>query len=122
MKPMDPSQLSDAPGVELPAIARRVAAKRPELWAAFQKLGEQTSVAGPLSDRERRLVHLALAIGADSRGAAHSHARRGLSEGLSAEDLEHVALLTITTLGWPRAIRALMWVWDVTDADSAPPA
>lgn len=122
MKPIDPTQLSDAPGVELPAIARRVAAKRPELWAAFQKLGEQTSLAGPLSDRERRLVHLALAIGADSRGAAHSHARRGLSEGLCAEDLEHVALLTITTLGWPRAIRALMWVWDVTEGDGAPPA
>ena len=81
-----------------------------------------TSLAGPLNDRERRLVHLALAIGADSRGAAHSHARRGLSEGLSAEDLEHVALLTITTLGWPRAIRALMWVWDVTDEDSSPSA
>jgi alkylhydroperoxidase/carboxymuconolactone decarboxylase family protein YurZ len=122
MNPVDPTQLSDAPGVELPAIARRVAAKRPELWAAFQKLGEQTSLAGPLSERERRLVHLALAIGADSRGAAHSHARRGLSEGLSSEDLEHVALLTITTLGWPRAIRALMWVWDVADEDSAPPA
>jgi alkylhydroperoxidase/carboxymuconolactone decarboxylase family protein YurZ len=121
MKPTDPRQLSDAPGVELPAVAKRVAAKRPALWAAFQKLGEQTSLAGPLSDRERRLVHLALAIGADSGGAAHSHARRGLSEGLSAEDLEHVALLTITTLSWPRAIRALMWVWDVTDGDIAPP-
>ena len=57
-----------------------------------------------------------------ARGAAHSHARRGLSEGLSSEDLEHVALLTITTLGWPRAIRALMWVWDVADEDTAPPA
>ena len=122
MKPTDPTQLSDAPDVELPEVARRVAAKRPELWAAFQKLGEQTSLSGPLSVRERRLVHLALAIGADSRGAAHSHARRGLSEGLSSEDLEHVALLSITTLGWPRAIRALMWVWDVTDGNIAPPA
>ncbi len=105
----------------MPEVARRVAAQRPELWAAFQKLGEQTSLAGPLSRRERRLVHLALAIGADSRGAVHSHARRGLSEGLSAEELQHVALLTITTLGWPRAMRALMWLWDVTDDDSAAP-
>ncbi len=32
-KPTDPTQLSDAPGVELPEVARRVAAKRPQLWA-----------------------------------------------------------------------------------------
>lgn len=116
MSPTDPSRLSDAPEVELPATPNRLAARHPELWAEFQKLGEQASRAGPLSLRERRLVHLALAIGADSHGATHSHARRGAAEGLSPEDLEHVALLGITTLGWPRAMRALTWVWDVTQA------
>ncbi len=116
----DPVQLTDTPAAELPLIPNRIAAARPELWAAFQKLGEQTSRAGPLSARERRLVHLALAIGADSQGATHSHARRGIAEGLSAEDLEHVALLAITTSGWPQAIRALTWIWDVTGHTEPP--
>jgi alkylhydroperoxidase/carboxymuconolactone decarboxylase family protein YurZ len=115
MKRTDPSQLSDAPGVSLPGTPDRIAGKRPDLWAAFQKLGEQTNLSGPLSQRERRLVHLAFAIGADSQGATHSHARRGMSEGLTPDDVEHVALLAITTLGWPRAMRALTWIWDVTD-------
>jgi alkylhydroperoxidase/carboxymuconolactone decarboxylase family protein YurZ len=106
--------MTDAPEVSLPGAAGRVAHDKPDLWAAFQQLGAAASGAGPLEARERRLVNLALAIGADSEGAIHSHCRRGLAEGLSRDELEHVAYLAITTLGWPRAIRALSWIRDVT--------
>ena len=111
-----PSQISDTPEVELPGAAGKVAKEKPDLWRAFQALGEAVSDAGPLSERERRLVNLALAIGADSEGATHSHARRALADGLKGEDLDHVAFLAVTTLGWPRAIRGLTWVRDVTKA------
>jgi alkylhydroperoxidase/carboxymuconolactone decarboxylase family protein YurZ len=114
MKHTNPTQLSDSPTVDLPETPNRLAAKHPQVWAQFQKLGEQTSTAGPLGARERRLVHLALAIGADSQGAVHSHVRRGMAEGLTPQEMEHVALLAITTSGWPRAMRALTWMWDVT--------
>ncbi|HET6536128.1 MAG TPA: carboxymuconolactone decarboxylase family protein [Sphingomicrobium sp.] len=110
----DSSEISDAPGVELPGAAGQVAKDKPELWRAFQELGEATGKAGPLSEREQRLISLAFAIGASSEGATHSHARRGAAEGLSPGELEHVAFLAITTLGWPRAIRGLTWVRDVT--------
>lgn len=108
------SALTDTPEVTLPGAAGGVARDKPELWEAFQKLGAAAGEAGPLDERSRRLVNLALAIGADSEGATHSHSRRGLAEGLSREELEHVAYLAITTLGWPRAIRALTWIRDVT--------
>lgn len=110
----DASTISDTPQVELPGTAGQIARERPELWRAFQALGAASSEAGPLDDRSRRLVNLALAIGADSEGATHSHARRAVAEGLSAEELDHVAFLAITTLGWPRAVRALTWIRDVT--------
>lgn len=113
----DASKISDTPGVELPGTAGQVARERPELWRAFQSLGAETGKAGPLSEREQRLVGLALAIGGDSEGATHSHARRALAEDLSAADLDHVAFLAITTLGWPQAIRGLTWVRDVTAAN-----
>lgn len=113
----DPSDISDAPQVDLPGTAGTVAKEKPELWRAFQALGEATGKAGPLSEREQRLVNLALAIGANSEGATHSHARRGSSEGLTADELDHVAFLAITTLGWPQAIRGLTWVRDVTRKD-----
>jgi len=110
----DPTEISDSPGVELPGTAGQVAREKPELWRAFQALGAATGAAGPLSEREQRLVNLALAIGGDSEGATHSHARRAVAEGLSAEELDHVAFLAITTLGWPQAIRGLSWMRDVT--------
>lgn len=110
----DPTAISDAPEVELPGTAGQVAKEKPELWRAFQELGAATGGAGPLSEREQRLVNLALAIGGDSEGATHSHARRALAEGLAADELDHVAFLAITTLGWPQAIRGLTWVRDVT--------
>jgi 4-carboxymuconolactone decarboxylase len=108
--------VTDAPGVKLPGAARGVAAKHPELWKAFQRLGEEASRAGPLDARVRRLTHLALAIASGSEGATHSHARRALAEGITAEELEHVALLAITTIGWSSAIKGLTWVRDVTEA------
>jgi alkylhydroperoxidase/carboxymuconolactone decarboxylase family protein YurZ len=110
----DPAQITDAPQVHLPGTPARVAKEQPDLWRAFQTLGEATGNAGPLGEREQRLIHVALAIGADSEGATHSHARRGKAEGLSAEEIEHVAYLAITTLGWPQAMRGLTWVRDET--------
>jgi len=110
----DPTQISDAPQVELPGTAGQVAQEKPELWRAFQALGAAAGAAGPLSEREQRLVNLALALGGDSEGATHSHTRRGLAEGVSPEELEHIAFLAITTLGWPQAIRGLTWIRDVT--------
>jgi len=109
----DPSELSDAPDVNLPGTAGQVAKENPDLWRAFQALGAATGSAGPLSEREQRLVNLALALGGDSEGATHSHSRRAMAQGLSADELEHVACLAIPTLGWPQAIRGLTWIRDV---------
>ena len=115
-----PRDLSDAPDVRLPGTANALAQNHPELWAAYQKLGEAAGQAGPLNEKERRLVHLAFALASGSQGAAHSHVRRAQSEGLSAPELEHVALLAVTTLGWPQAVRALTVIRDVTEDEEAP--
>ncbi len=111
-----PSSVSDSPRVKLPGTARDIALEQPDLWRAYQQLGEEVSGAGPLEARTRRLVHLAFAIAAGSEGATHSHARRAISEGIAPEDLDHIALLGITTLGWSQAMRGLNWVRDVTRA------
>jgi alkylhydroperoxidase/carboxymuconolactone decarboxylase family protein YurZ len=119
MDPSSPSDLSENPEVALPSVPDVIAKEHPDVWAALQQLGAALGDAGPLDGRTKRLVHLALAIGANSRGAVHSHARRGLAEGLSGPELEHVALLAGTTLGWPTAVKGLTWVKDVTRADDA---
>ena len=100
---------------ELPSGARRIARDYPELWEAYTRLGEAGSDAGPLDGREARLVKVALAAGAGLEGAVHSHVRRALDEGIEAEAIRHVALLGVTTLGFPRAVAVMSWVDDILD-------
>jgi len=97
-----------------PTGAGRFAERWPDLWQAYGRLGAAASEAGPLSARERRLVKLALAIGAGSEGATHSHARQGSEEGMAPGDMRQVCLLAITTLGFPAAMAGLSWVDDIT--------
>lgn len=100
---------------KLPGAAGQVADQYPDVWKAYQALGEASANAGPLSEREQRLVKLALALGARSEGAVHSHARRGKAEGLSTDDMLHVSVLAISTLGFPQAVAAKTWIEDVTN-------
>lgn len=99
--------------VPLPAFAGSVAKRFPDVWRAYAKLGEETAAAGPLSERERRLVKLALAVGSGSEGATHSHVRQALAEGMTPSEVRHVAILGITTLGFPASAAALSWLDDV---------
>lgn len=100
---------------DLPGAAGNLAKSYPAVWDAYAALGEATANAGNLSARERRLVKLALAVGAGSEGAVHSHTRRALAEGISKCDLEQVALQAIGPLGFPQAVAAGTWISDVAD-------
>jgi len=105
----------ETPTDELPATAGTFADAHPDIWDAYSDLGKACSEAGPLDDETRRLVKLALAIGAESEGAVHSHVRRGLDEGLTPDQLQHVAALSIPTLGFPQAMAARSWISDLTE-------
>ena len=104
--------------VALPSGAAEVAARYPKIWSAFEALGQACAEAGPIDKTSARLVKLALAIGASSEGAVHSHVRRALDEGLKREQLKQIALLAIPTLGFPQAVKALTWIEDITDPKS----
>lgn len=85
----------------------------PEVVEAYETLGEATRAAGPLSVRDAAMVKLALAAGGRIEGAMHSHARRALEAGVSPDELRHVALLAITTLGFPSAMAIRARIEDV---------
>jgi len=101
---------------KLPSGAGKLAERHPEIWKCFSDLGERCAKAGPLDVRARHLVKLALATGAGLEGAVHSHARRALAEGVSAEEIRHIALLAIPTLGFSTAVRSMTWLDDVLEA------
>ncbi|MCC6588671.1 MAG: carboxymuconolactone decarboxylase family protein [Bryobacterales bacterium] len=86
----------------------------PQVWQAFTALAEAChESAGPLDEKTRRLVKLALAIGNRHEGAVHSAVRQALGSGLTRAELRHVVVLAITTIGWPAAHAALTWIDDL---------
>ena len=100
---------------KLPDFLERVINEYPDVWKAYQDFGEACSGAGPLDEKTARLVKLALAVGAKSEGAVHSHTRRALKQGISPEALRQVALLAVTSIGWSPSMAALSWIQDVVD-------
>jgi alkylhydroperoxidase/carboxymuconolactone decarboxylase family protein YurZ len=102
----------------LPARAGALAREHPDIWQAYATLGAACAAAGPLDAAGQRLVKLALATAAGLEGAVHSHARRGLAEGIDPRALEQVALLAVPSIGFAAAMRALSWIEDVTRAEA----
>lgn len=99
----------------MPGAAGDLAEQYPDIWSAYSDLGKACADAGPLNDREKRLVKLALSIGASSEGAVHSHSRRAKSEGIEDAAVAQVALLAIGPLGLPRAVAAKTWIEDTIE-------
>jgi len=96
----------------LPKAVNQFRKRHGDVWRAFNELGESCHQAGPLDEKTSRLVKLALSIGAGLEGATHSAVRNARKSGVSPEEMEHVALLSITTLGLPSATRAWTWISD----------
>jgi alkylhydroperoxidase/carboxymuconolactone decarboxylase family protein YurZ len=92
-------------------------AEFPAVAAAYEQLGTAVHNAGPLDDKTRHLVKLALAIGARHEGAVHAHTRRLLELGASQAEINHVVVLAVTTLGLPTAVAAYTWVNDILNRD-----
>ncbi|WP_435160105.1 carboxymuconolactone decarboxylase family protein [Halorubrum sp. SY-15] len=100
---------------ELPSAAGNFANEHPDVWEAYSDLGEACAAAGPIDGETKRLVKLALAAGAESEGAVHSHVRRGLDAGIDPDTLRHVAVLAAPTIGFPKAMAVLTWIDDLAD-------
>lgn len=88
--------------VEFPAIA-----------AAYEQLATAAHDQGPLDDKTRQLVKLALAIGMGHEGAVHAHTRRALAAGIHPAEIKHVVTLAVTTMGMPNTVAAFTWVNDI---------
>lgn len=97
--------MSDERGY-LPQIYRDLRADQPGIAKAYDALGNACRDAGSLTEREQRLVKLGIAIGLASEGGVRSHVRRGLREGIAAEDLLHAIAIAVPTAGFPATAAA----------------
>ena len=102
---------------QLPQAYENFKKNHPEIWRAYDALGAAVHDSGPLEKKQRELLKLAMAIGARLEGAVHSHTRGALEAGASAEEIRHVVLLGVTTLGFPHTVAAMTWVEDDLHGD-----
>ena len=98
---------------QVPKSYRNFQEKYAIVWQAYDRVGAAVHAAGPLDEQQRALVKLGMAMGAQQEGAVHAHVRKALEAGLSADEIRHVALLAVPTLGFPATMAALTWVEDI---------
>ena len=98
---------------DLPQHYQKIRARYPDVISAVENLGQAVKQAGPLTPATAQLVQLTAAVAIRSQGAVHSHARRALQAGATAEEIFHSILLLTSTVGFPNVMAALSWVTDI---------
>lgn len=101
----------------LPRVYRDLRSEHPGIAEAYDALGDACRQAGPLSEREQRLVKLGIAIGLSSEGGVRSHVRRGLDDGLTRGELLHAIVVAVPTAGFPATAAAYRWARQVLDRE-----
>lgn len=94
----------------LPKRYRQFFEDYPEVGKAYEAYGEAVAQAGPLDEKTRCLVKLAMSISGRMEGGAKSHAHKALEAGATPDEIRHVAVLAAPTLGFPNMMAGLSWV------------
>lgn len=84
-----------------------------EYGRVLNELGQTIKKSGPLDSKTSELIQLAASAAIRSEGAVHSHARRALESGASAEEIYHTLLLLTSTIGFPSVAASISWVDDL---------
>jgi 4-carboxymuconolactone decarboxylase len=101
------------PKDKIPKRFTRFAEQYPGIAKAYEALGDAVHKAGPLDDKTRALIKVAISGGAMLEGAFHSHIRKAVRDGATKEELQHIAFLALPTIGFPSMMALLSWIDDV---------
>lgn len=89
----------------------------PKLGQAYEAYGEAAATAGPLDEKTRCLVKLAISIASRLEGGAKSHAHKAILAGANVEEVRHVAVLSGPIIGFPSMMAGLSWVEGVLEEE-----
>jgi AhpD family alkylhydroperoxidase len=85
----------------------------PDAGNAYEELGKAVHNAGPLDEKTRALIKIAVSTGARLEGALHSHVRKALKSGVAPDEIKHAIILSLPTIGLPSMMAALSWADDI---------
>jgi len=87
----------------------------PEIAKAYENLGTAVHKAGPLDNKIRALIKLAISTGSGMEGAVHSHTRKAIEAGCTKEEIKHTVMLVLPTIGFPATMAVMSWVEDIIE-------
>jgi AhpD family alkylhydroperoxidase len=90
----------------------------PEIAKAYEELGTAVHKSGPLNEKTRALIKLAIAAGARLEGAVKSHTRKALDAGCTLEEVKQTILIGLPTIGFPSTVAILSWMEEVIEKRS----
>ncbi|MGF1615290.1 MAG: carboxymuconolactone decarboxylase family protein [Gammaproteobacteria bacterium] len=93
-----------------PEKYRELKTRHPNAISALETLGQTLKQEGPIDNKTAQLIQLAAAAAIRSEGAVHSHTRRALEAGSTAEEIRHAIILLTSTIGFPTMVAAMSWV------------
>ena len=95
---------------QLPEPFQQLGKDHPHVYQAYEALAKAVHESGPLDERTRRLVKLAISVGARLEGAVRSHTWQAKEAGITEAEIDQVVLLSLTTIGLPSMVAARTWV------------
>ncbi|MGQ9571784.1 MAG: carboxymuconolactone decarboxylase family protein [Dehalococcoidia bacterium] len=95
---------------KLPRTFQKFSQDYPKVHEAYEALAKATHESGPLDEHTRQLVKLAISVGARLEGAVRSHTWQAREAGVTEAEIDHVVLLSLTTIGLPSMAAARRWV------------
>ena len=81
-----------------------------------QDLGKAIREAGPIDEKNSQLIQLSAAAALRAEGSVHSHVKRALDAGASADEIYHSIVLLTSTVGFPAVAAALSWARDIVES------
>lgn len=92
---------------DTPKFFRQFTERFPQVAERYEALGNEVHGHGPLGDRERALLKLAISGSAGLESAFKVHLRKARKLGITREEMEHAALLFLPTRGFPVMMKAM---------------
>ncbi len=81
--------------------------KYPLIAGKYEELGDAVHDLGPLTERDRALIKMAISGSHLYRSAFKAHIRKAIASGISREEIEHLVLLFLPTVGFPTMMAAM---------------
>jgi len=79
----------------------------PEVYKKYEALGKEIHLeAGPLPEKTRWLLKIAISASTQHKRALETHIRKARSAGASDEEILHALLLILPTTGFPTFMEA----------------